>query len=81
MIDLKMFYEYAEIFGNFYGTSKQSVDEILGKKNDDKKFERIMKRNKIAVFNIGYTNNNKSIRLEYNGLNKIVKEKGYIHKF
>ena len=32
MIDLKMFYEYAEIFGNFYGTSKQSVDEILGKK-------------------------------------------------
>ena len=51
------------------------------KKNDDKKFERIMKRNKIDVFNIGYTNNNKSIRLEYNGLNKIVKEKGYIHKF
>ena len=34
MIDLKMFYEYAEIFGNFYGTSKQSVDEILSKKND-----------------------------------------------
>ena len=51
------------------------------KKNDDKKFERIMKRNKIAVFNIGYTNNNKLIKLEYNGLNKIVKEKGYIHKF
>ena len=40
-----------------------------------------MKRNKIGVFNIGYTNNNKSIKLEYNGLNKIVKEKGYIHKF
>ena len=33
MIDLNIL-EYAEIFGDFYGTSKQSVDEILGKKND-----------------------------------------------
>ena len=51
------------------------------KKNHDKKFEKLMKKNKIDVFNIGYTNNNKSIKLELNGLNKIVKEKGYVHKF
>ena len=51
------------------------------KKNHDKKFEKLMKKNRIDVFNIGYTNNNKSIKLELNGLNKIVKEKGYVHKF
>ena len=40
-----------------------------------------MKKNRIDVFNIGYTNNNKSIKLEFNGSNKIVEEKGYVHKF
>ena len=51
------------------------------KKNHDEKFEKLMKKNRIDVFNIGYTNNNKSIKLKFNGSNKIVKEKGYVHKF
>ena len=51
------------------------------KKNHNKKFEKLMKKNRIDVFNIGYTNNNKSIKLEFNGSNKIVEEKGYVHKF
>ena len=28
------FYEHAEIFDNFYGTSKKSVEELIKKKND-----------------------------------------------
>ena len=28
------FYEYAKIFGNYYGTSKKSVLDLLKKKND-----------------------------------------------
>ena len=27
MIDEGMFLEYAEVFGNFYGTARQSLDE------------------------------------------------------
>ena len=34
MIDDKKFYEHAKIFGNYYGTSKASVDNILKKKYD-----------------------------------------------
>ena len=30
----KEFYEYAKIFGNYYGTSKKSVLDLLKKKND-----------------------------------------------
>ena len=30
----KEFYEYAEIFGNYYGTSKETVLELLNNKND-----------------------------------------------
>ena len=33
LISEKQFYEYAKIFGNFYGTSKQAVDQEI-KKND-----------------------------------------------
>ncbi len=33
LIEKKKFYEYAEIFGNFYGTSKANVDNDI-KKND-----------------------------------------------
>ena len=33
LIEKKKFYEYAEIFGNFYGTSKENVDHDI-KKND-----------------------------------------------
>jgi len=33
LIDEKKFYEYAKIFGNYYGTLKDSVDEMF-KKND-----------------------------------------------
>ena len=33
LIEKKNFYEYAEIFGNFYGTSKENVDHDI-KKND-----------------------------------------------
>ena len=33
MISKKKFYEYAEIFGNYYGTSRDMVDKTL-KKND-----------------------------------------------
>tara|TARA_B100000575_G_scaffold246454_1_gene211480 strand:+ start:469 stop:1068 length:600 start_codon:yes stop_codon:yes gene_type:complete len=32
-IDEKKFYEHAKIFGNYYGTLKESVDELI-KKND-----------------------------------------------
>ena len=30
----KEFYEYAEIFGNYYGTSKETVLDLLNNKND-----------------------------------------------
>ena len=33
MISKKKFYEHAEIFGNYYGTSRDMVDKTL-KKND-----------------------------------------------
>tara|TARA_B100000586_G_scaffold268492_1_gene245196 strand:- start:8089 stop:8667 length:579 start_codon:yes stop_codon:yes gene_type:complete len=31
LLDGKAFYEYSKIFGNYYGTSKSSVDEIVKK--------------------------------------------------
>jgi guanylate kinase len=31
LLDVKAFYEYSKIFGNYYGTSKSSVDEIVKK--------------------------------------------------
>ena len=34
LIEKNEFYEYAEIFGNYYGTSKKSVLELVKKKND-----------------------------------------------
>ena len=33
MVSNNQFYEYAKIFGNYYGTSKKNVDEDI-KKND-----------------------------------------------
>tara|TARA_Y100001936_G_scaffold242922_1_gene280964 strand:+ start:418 stop:996 length:579 start_codon:yes stop_codon:yes gene_type:complete len=34
LIQKNEFYEYAEIFGNYYGTSKKSVLDLVKKKND-----------------------------------------------
>ena len=34
LIKKNEFYEYAEIFGNYYGTSKKSVLDLVKKKND-----------------------------------------------
>ena len=34
MLKNNEFYEHAEIFDNFYGTSKKSVEELIKKKND-----------------------------------------------
>ena len=34
LIEKNEFYEYAEIFGNYYGTSKKSVLDLVKKKND-----------------------------------------------
>ncbi len=34
LINKESFYEYAKIFNNYYGTSKDSVKNILDKKND-----------------------------------------------
>src|SRR5581483_9811122 len=34
MIDAGMFLEYAEVFGNMYGTSRQSLDEARAQGND-----------------------------------------------
>ena len=34
LIENNEFYEYAQIFGNYYGTSKKSVEDILNGKND-----------------------------------------------
>ena len=36
-IENKDFYEYAKIFNNYYGTSKESVNSIL--KNNNRKFK------------------------------------------
>ena len=73
MINEGKFYEYAKIFGNYYGTSKNSVDNILKDKNDilfdidwqgTKQLSKFKNLNLIKIFLITDDKNEISKRLK-----------------